>query len=154
MSLVHRNCAWRNCATMIASFEKRRWQEQGFLHYFIRNGTRNAVLSVANMAHTAKVLTQHIKGLYHCHAISRCLRDDLWHQRPAPPDNCQRHQHRPHGRRHRQENCEIKQNVSVWAKIMRKVSRQKLQWKSVVLALGNRKNSDEMDENSISPRQK
>lgn len=39
--------AWKSaqgiCDTMIAYFQKGRWQKQRFLHYSIRNGARNAV---------------------------------------------------------------------------------------------------------------
>ena len=41
--------AWKSaqgiCDTMIASFQKGRWQKQRFLHYSIRNGARNAVFA-------------------------------------------------------------------------------------------------------------
>ena len=41
--------AWKSaqgiCGTMIAYFQKGRWQKQRFLHYSIRNGARNAVFA-------------------------------------------------------------------------------------------------------------
>ena len=43
VSLLPRKCARGICDTMIAYFQKGRWQKQRFLHYSIRNGARNAV---------------------------------------------------------------------------------------------------------------
>ncbi len=43
VSLLARKSAQGICGTMIAYFQKGRWQKQRFLHYSIRNGARNAV---------------------------------------------------------------------------------------------------------------
>ena len=45
MSLRLRNNKRMDCGTMIAYFQKGRWQKQRFLHYSIRNGARNAVFA-------------------------------------------------------------------------------------------------------------
>ena len=43
VSLLPRKSARGICGTMMAYFQKGRWQKQRFLHYSIRNGARNAV---------------------------------------------------------------------------------------------------------------